>query len=1095
MILDDSEIWHGWRLQPEPALTGGGEKERRRNRLKNIRKHQLSVLNILEIRQPDLVRGTAGIKLDQGQVDELFEAIYQNTDGYYLKKRHNFLASGLARGKEEGLWNLPVPAPMVTVRRDPSPVRPDKFHALQALNNLNQLFESSLADPEFFGTCTKFLKHIKPRTDAPLATPQQLQAGQIIYSAIVNGGLLHHTWQARLGDAIRNHLYVDGNCLWLDLIEPSTTDDVPDLTRRWFPDPLTGLLILKWYKAYGQSWPEYNQKTGPLKHTRFLLERYFKSLGLKSNQRPSAPQLTDAAKTMLGMQLPQFFIHYASNKYTAPSLPAISWTRLRTGRRGKQTAGKATNESPLLKTFYQSRKRTNYPDQYKKLRHIQKLLGVYHHNMAPRVGEVCSAIENHLEKDPDLSPLVEALGQWCLEYMRSKRLTGIKIKPSSMKTFLSSIGPSLVRNATELNIHEMSETDWDNLYERVLEDSRSPKNRSYKAGRLVTFHRFLTMSYPVPDVYIARPTNERNHVDSNIVTPKEYKDILNTISRDIHQSERIRRIQRLLVILGYRCGLRRNEALTLQIHDLQDEQGLDLDEPLQSLRPELVIKNNLQGTVKNEKSIRRQPLSLLLTPSELTEFNQWKRLRLIEIEGFNITNHLLFCHHGQDLAPLNDKETFAPIHTVMQTVIGDASIHFHHLRHSLASILFLRLLEDDFPGILPNEWTNDRDQLLIPLPGKSIRSRLLLQKEGQGTRKWLYALSQLCGHIDPKETLDTYLHTLDWSMGKALKQKSPVLSSQIQANLLGISPGSLKVFRNRNSLKGATTASVLFDLQTSKIDRKLIDSGIEESLPPKRIPEAGNILAEFTARPPSPFQLYEIFRQHARGRSAPYIARSFGYNHRQIKEWIATTKVLANLESGKEKSRHVRENKIEEPVNIKEFLSRKPHLKDFSPAPPRHRRQDEFAQKIYDTLLKQYDANPEAIEQGLLVFLTEVTGSRGEIKIHHDEKLKDYIQLLKMSGISNNSIRVRLYSSQRGKSPTKTKYWTEMLELPKQCFSPELQHIPSNAKAAVTIIDETTQQPDSSGLRFALFMAGVYLNVIPEAMPTHRKITQLSLGL
>jgi len=244
---------------------------------------------------------------------------------------------------------------------------------------------------------------------------------------------------------------------------------------------------------------------------------------------------------------------------------------------------------------YYSRQRSAYPDQMKKLRQLQRCLGKYHYQRANKVGEVCTAITDLLEQDRDLSPLVEALAQWCLEYMRNNRLTGTRVKPTSMSTFLSSIGPALIRHAAELNILTMSVEDWDNLYDQVLENTANSRSRDYKAGRLITFHRFLMMSYPVPPVSIEQSDRRRPNVDSNIITPQEYKDCPNIISRDIYQSERLRRMQRLLLILGYRCGLRRGEAITLQIHYLQDEQGLDLDAPLEALRPELIIRNNIQG--------------------------------------------------------------------------------------------------------------------------------------------------------------------------------------------------------------------------------------------------------------------------------------------------------------------------------------------------------------------------------------------------------------------------------------------------------------------------------------------------------------------
>jgi len=106
---------------------------------------------------------------------------------------------------------------------------------------------------------------------------------------------------------------------------------------------------------------------------------------------------------------------------------------------------------------------------------------------------------------------------------------------------------------------------------------------------------------------------------------------------DQRHSVRLRQIQSLLLSLGFRLGPRRSEAANLRIKDLQTNQGIGVDLPVQDLRPELLIRSSAYGSVKSTSSVHRLPLTLL-SSDELSQLLKFEKTRLGEIGDKACTN-------------------------------------------------------------------------------------------------------------------------------------------------------------------------------------------------------------------------------------------------------------------------------------------------------------------------------------------------------------------------------------------------------------------------------------------------------------------------
>ncbi|MDH5766974.1 MAG: site-specific integrase, partial [Gammaproteobacteria bacterium] len=782
--MDESKIWDGWNIRDCGVKPDGGEALRRYERRRKYRNERIGILSIVEKINPRLIYGHRDIKCTDDEVSKLLERIAENSESIRVKQGHNFLVQGLEAGKKKLGWKINVPSPMVNIKRDSSPFRPSQFHTLKKLYLIINRFNESIEDEYYYKNSSSWKKQNNNTKEIFI---KNYHAGQILLSAIVNGGILSKKWLDGFGDALKHRVVIDDDYLWLDLevnIKNSTRKD----HRRWFADPVTGLLILKWKNKYGDTWIDDTTNIGQRKQNELCIRNFFRGMGLKYKDSFPVSKLINSASTLLSMSLPQFLIKYAESPTMSPSLSPLTWIRLRHDRQGiiNKEENKKDEIVDIDINIRTNNTKVTTGDQIKNLRKLQSILGLYHHRNAPSIGEICKKIESFIDS-AQLNPIVAYLAYWCLIRMRSTRLTGSKVKPSSMNTYLSTIGTDLIRNMIEYNPVELDEEDWMEIYEKVIDSGANNKIKNRRKRRLREFHDFLVVYEGFPKVYFSGCEQEENIVDVNIISPKEYMQILLVLSQDSYDSERLRKIRRIVFTLGYRCGLRRKEVLTIQIRNLQilDCKGGNAKEG-----SELLIVSNSQGKLKTKKSTRRIPLEYLLTDEEFEELYQWKQKRIREVKGSKIVNQLLFCNIANDIEVLSDKELFQPIHFAMRMVTGDYSLHYQNLRHSFATMLILRLTQDSYKNILPESWVTENGKYLLPLENESILDKLLNRSEFRPTRKNVYLVSNLCGHNGPKETLDTYIHCLDWIMGRVLHEHSETLSLKKQAYLLGQSRGS-----------------------------------------------------------------------------------------------------------------------------------------------------------------------------------------------------------------------------------------------------------------------------------------------------------------
>jgi len=1051
--------WRGWPLVGlESSAGSGGVQRRAHNRKRRIWREQQVVLEILKHKAFALWAGRRGVLMDEAQVQALLDAIYQGAEGHAVRIRHNFLVKGLLKGVRDGLWQLPIPPRLTVLRRQPSPFTPNTF---AILNQFNPLYEAFIHSLEIRNTG----KSAKDR-----------EAGQLIFAAIACGAILNTGWLIRVGPAIAQGPMCGEGHLWLNLC------DDKDRLRRWFADPVTGLLILRWLGSHeAEYWAELDTQRA----VHALIRGYFRTLGIETDipVLKSLPALIEGAKAWWSLRLPPYLVNYAASREIAPSLPPETWVRLYGQRVHKNKMFQS--DMPFDPKSGKRDPGDCNPGRADSLLLYRTIRSCFRRSDSkrPQVGYVTRRLEVFLAKREGRLPfLLQALIEWSLALMRTKRCSTKKLKPSSVLTYLSAIAPSLL--ASGLDRHP-KDIDWDELYEAVLEQAPTPRARADRTAFLKSFHRFLRLFYGIDPVDL-ETGNEERRVDANLLTPAEYIVIRSRLFQDTRYPERLRRIHVLLLTLGYRLGLRRNEAANLRLRDLQDNQGIGDDLPVQSLWPELLVRNTAHGTVKSNKSVRRLPLALLLLPEELQELLLFKRQRLGEIDTERIGNELLFCHSGHDHRKLMDRETFTPIQEAMRAVTGDPGLRFHHLRHSFANFLLLRLVGDEFSGVLPDTWWRFQDQVCLPAMDGTFAAQLLLNK-GAPSSRMLYVVSQLCGHVDPKETLDSYIHLLDWILVHVRNWYLPDLGSQAQAELMDVTPEAAKVFRCRHGVKGNDLYSLWRFRLKSKWERRYADVLLKESQSLESLPTFMEVEPNpLVMERPSPMILYRILRSYYKKFSLPDIADRFGFPSEQIRIWTRTACALGAQRSTKGKLRFAKKEEIDDTS-----LERYPALPGLCPAPPRSGEDRQDAEDIYWTILELAGKDRRRVECGLRLFLTHVVSTESHLCFRCFQDQAAWVEFLKMI-FPVARLRLTLFPNPHASIESQRFHWSRALSIPKKQVLVHPNEISkrSHGRCLVWVAQKgaSVKIPSSReskswpapSLKFALFLAAVCLGLKRE---------------
>jgi len=221
---------------------------------------------------------------------------------------------------------------------------------------------------------------------------------------------------------------------------------------------------------------------------------------------------------------------------------------------------------------------------------------------------------------------------------------------------------------------------------------------------------------------------------------------------------------RMMVILGFRCGLRRNEALAINWFSVCSG----------GPKPELLIQPYLGHPLKSSSAKRRLPLSLLMNGDEL------KEILALALKRQNASSGSIKA--DQMFAGVTARRLLPIIHKAMRAVTKDPSIKYHHLRHSFATWTFMRFMIGE-SGRIPEQLQHlakTRDWLAgsvdfckqthdVVCKVATVDGRPAVKPLPSTTRLNAYLLAQMMGHSSPSMTFRHYIHGVDWLLDSCLR--------------------------------------------------------------------------------------------------------------------------------------------------------------------------------------------------------------------------------------------------------------------------------------------------------------------------------------
>ncbi len=910
--------------------------------------HHRHVVKIVKKRFPPLHAGVSGLKLSPVEIDSLVAELTDGQSSLTTSFRLKYLNSVLRIGIRDCGWETPLATIPTALIRTPSPITAKIFSHTGQMRRFERAFVASL--------------EVQPSSiDA--------MAGQMLISAVMFGGLLREkNWDSWLRAADD----FDGRSLSI-----IASDDAPPI--RWFADPVTARLLARWCVS-----SDSGQALLAPKKASACIRAAVADAAFDGVKPASAAELRGWADLRLRMIVPGYLVDYASGGGPSVSLPDCAWQRLLTGRRAVPTA--RADEAPTFTVL--SSLAPAQPvaprDGVAVLRSLRSALRAYGRGTRkPSRAAAASAIEKIIESHGPASHTSEIMLKWAhVRLTQPKRDGGLD--PKSVRRYLTPLATPLMTFAGSDDWSNYEAEDIAELYLLIISSQKTDGEKAMAGRALANFHDVVIRLFPslTIDMSEIRPGSVRGQVNANIITALEYVNAKQKLFK-VGMSWR-RRIPCIILILGYRAGLRRNEALLLPLSSLR----INADDI------ELTIRKTCFGGLKSAAGTRRLPLSELLTAKEAAFLRRWLADRPASLAKSG--DQLLFCDGSDPMVSLPEAEVFEPIRAALIAATGDPDIRFHNLRHSFATFLLLTLT---LPPGVDLQWLGGLDDDIVS-DKRRERVSLALLGGGRMSRAGLHAVSQACGHSDVRITLASYMHLADLALWLLLARESvqPALSRKVSAAIAGISQSAVRVQEHRLRQKKDAPRSVDPALRVDDA-RPTLDSHRDA---PRR--KAVSHVGVRTRRSKTPLTLkptavtnlppvkyiQNVLEALHAGLAPEDCARSLGGNVDDITRWSQRARHLGGIRTQKGGYRHRSVGK----ATIEDVLF---------PSPAIGQREMDQAVKMWARISTKADgAKLHSTALGLFSQRYQSTGSM--VRIVDDQEHKAYEQFLAALGIAKARI-------------------------------------------------------------------------------------------
>lgn len=834
--------------------------------------------------------------------------------------------------------------------------------------------------------------------------------------------------------------------------------------RQWFPDPVTLALLVR-CSGDMQALRSRMQRRGAILRS---AEALLKKTRLPEWALPSSMgDLFQLLRIQMQTRLPQLLVNFAAREgVVSQSLRPSCWGEL-FGYSGLQDPSETYGD------------RTDLDDG--------KIDAEGAHEW---LQNLCRQVRAGLPivRSGDASEFELIVTQWIDYMLDGASVYGNTAERKTIARYARVLGAALAPQLDGMSVFDVEIDTLETAYESVLEAQSTEGKRRVLAKAIHEFHTFLQRRYSYPPVSphsllgIGRGVIR---VDARILSEDQFQSIqqaLNACGLEL-RTPRLVTAAKLLLVLGFRLGLRRNEALKLRLQDLHtpflcgdecsriqarhpNRRALPSNELSDLALPvDLLVRPHSQRGLKTQNATRRLPLHVLLEPTELELLLDWHQQRLDE-EVINPASQYLFCIPELKTQWISEDYLLPAVHDCMRAVTGNDLVHYHHLRHSCATWLSLKLmgaLNGFCPELifraapLTTRWLRD---------DRRLRDTMLSTNVGP-TRRIIHIVSAVLGHGSPKTTLLHYIHSLPQIMAMAWQwcHRNWLFSARSVAKIAGVSQPTIKAGDSNISSECRLMLEILGRIGALKQQK-------------------------YARHKPARVRLKPLMHHWAisRIRTIESMLAYASYAEQTGREVNLNWVDFSNDERALmlERARYIRDMPQRARSNISKMKHRLQSTvyadasSSLLPSPPKHGGRDAvtlYAQRLYEQL---EGPSSQRAQRVIDDFVERCWATDTTLRFYRDrdeEHAQDYMWLLTVIGIPARSIELIIYDTAKPKSSKS--YWRNRLGNVRR---PIRQHIPENPdvenlhlgiRATMDLNAEQQNHHSGSALRYLLLMASI----------------------
>jgi len=964
-------------------LKENAKKKKRRNRQgqKIQIQHEKELMQFLaESKWRILISGTPLIQMDKVEIKSLTKQLYVDSSSllsYFNKSQ--LLMKIIKYGNVSLNWNVAVPDPVYLLPNNIPLLNEYDFIELAAFRKLETRFERSI------------IKLNELSADE--------RAGQILFASIAYGALFTSWKQTALIESTPAQWVVEKFASWVELKSlklSSRNKDSDDLCAddyklaRWFPDPITELLILRWFEDFPDQ-----ENFKDCRHLQTLLFTFLRKVGVPKEEMPGSLTMFSCwASHSLALEIPPYMHNISYDKPMVTHISSESWFRMCSGKRVLKYNSSILNKNngaPLKCSTHHNVGLVPLSEQYAYIDGIKEKL------LAKKTSRTACKdfIKLQLDKIAGNSPsfITWLIAAFILKLLQHGGLAKKTLTISTIKRYLSAIKEPLLNTFADVDARELTESSWISHLQNAIDENKKDQMTS---NRIAEFAYFIQQFDEVPDFDIneLEGISINKRVNANLVSHQEFDKALDQII----YGGRLERMQRLAGALGFYLGLRRGETIHVLLKDIAGQAS-----------PELQVRSNRYNNTKNRTS-RRLPLSTLLPAQLFHEFMLFYHER-VEEENGKLGNKLLFCYTGNSTTPLTDNELLKPIVDSLKSVTGDQTLTYHILRHSFANNMLLRLLIPEFPRLRVHGVDMLQHECFSMKSCVQLRQRLLPGTEKDirtSVRDTLYQLAMFMGHASPETTVKSYLHMFDWIIHSCLSDNNIKLSSEQVRNILKEEDGQywfeLKKKFTGNVKKGPLNTDTVLQHVRKKYADRFVNSTTVKTMKTNRF------CAKTSFREMHPSDLIQIL---------PMIFQK-GHTIEEISERLNVSP-----------ERIIQAKEDAEELNLIKTKSGKPRMPLVLP-PLSGTQQHKDRNRILNKF-NQLRNNDKHIRFGLQKFIHGSPSTGMEVKLGKASEVNMYIKFLRKLGVPKTRIILWYYpDSNAAESEQKEmcQWWAKVTGIP-----------------------------------------------------------------